>query len=142
MYLNVVELTICIINRHHTKSSRAVEQWLVKRKRKKKTTKPLTITYGLERVCVEHILWFQRCQFSVLSFPEAVSPGGEGAVRPEWQQCPPMAPSSMRKDVCPRASRQGPVYSISSGRLGLVDNICAKMRFSPFSKKPVSGPPV
>lgn len=43
-----------------------------------------TITYALERVCIEHILWFQRCQFCFLlpwpSLQEGM--GGAGAAWP------------------------------------------------------------
>lgn len=120
----LVEL-VCIIIQHHTKSSRAVEQWLA-------TT--FTIIYALEWVC--NLTHSVVSKVSVPFSPSlAIPPGGDGW---SWGS---LASATWRKDAGPRASCQGPVYTIPSGKLGLYWRCLCKVRFSPISKKPVSVTP-
>ena len=71
---------------------------------------------------------------SVFSFP--CHPSRRG-----WVEPGSLAVASWRKDTGPRASCQGPVYSVPSGKLGLYWWCLCKVCFSPFSKKPVSATP-
>lgn len=59
-----------------------------------------TIIYVHDRVCIEHILWFQRCQFSVFSFPCHPSEKGGGS-------CGSLVVASCEEGRWPKSQRSG-----------------------------------
>lgn len=90
-----------------------------------------TITYALEleRVCIEHILRFRRCQFCFLLPAPAFPPGTEGWSWSRW------ASACREEGRGPQSRRSGSSVLNTKWR-----RLC-KVRFSPFPKKPVSVTP-